>query len=145
MLIARIAEEFDCESVYFWRNHPSTRSYFFNKNPVSFFEHRLWFEKVMRDDNIILYIIEDTNDGPLGVVRFDLDKNSAEVHIYLVPNRQQQGLGLKVLNVAVEKLILEHSISELICRVLPDNIASIKLFNKAGFVGVAEGLYIKKL
>lgn len=145
MLFARTAKESDCESVYLWRNHPSTRAYFFNSSPVNFFEHRQWFEKVVHGNSALLYIIEDTKDGPLGVVRFDIDASSAEVHIYLVPNKQKLGLGLKVLNVAVEKLMLEHSISKLISRVLPENTASIKLFNKAGFVGVGEGLYVKKL
>ena len=145
MLVARIAEESDCESVYLWRNHPSTRAHFFNKNSISFSEHKLWFEKVISQNHTLLYIVEDPKGDPLGVVRFDVEVNCAEVHIYLVPDKRGQGYGVRVLDAAIEQLMLKLPINTLLSKVKPENVASVKVFSKAGFVDVDAGLYIKKL
>jgi RimJ/RimL family protein N-acetyltransferase len=92
-----------------------------------------------------LYIVEDSKGDPFGVVRFDVEINCAEVHIYLVPDKQGQGYGVRVLDAAVEKLMLKLPICTLLSKVKPENVASGKVFNKAGFVEVEVGLYMKKL
>jgi RimJ/RimL family protein N-acetyltransferase len=92
-----------------------------------------------------LYIVEDPKGDPLGVVRFDVEINCAEVHIYLVPDKRGRGYGVGVLDAAIEQLMLKLPIYTLLSKVKPENVASVKVFNKAGFVEVEAGLYIKKL
>jgi RimJ/RimL family protein N-acetyltransferase len=130
--------------LYFWRNHPSTRRYFYNKNPICFDDHKIWFEGALKRDDTFLYIVESVQEGPLGVVRFELIGNCAEVHIYLVPEKQGHGFGAKVLNTAIVEITSKYPINSFNAHVLPQNVASIKIFKRAGFSEEKNGLFCKK-
>jgi len=129
----RRARQEDSESILEWRNHPETRSYFFDPSPVDPEAHRAWFSAALTNSLRYLLIGEDASERTVGVVRFDQVGNSADIAIYLVPHRHGEGLGILMLEAAV-RWLKENSTVELIrADVLAKNAASLKMFAAAGF------------
>ena len=132
-LILRQASSYDIEMISLWRNSPHARKYSFNTAEISWDNHQKWFrDTLQRKDRIIM--IGELADTPIGVLRFELMKDEAEVSIYLDPNLYGKGLGTKLLQVGSEWLRanLPH-IKRMTAKILQENIASKKAFLKAGF------------
>jgi UDP-2,4-diacetamido-2,4,6-trideoxy-beta-L-altropyranose hydrolase len=130
----RRARQDDCERMLEWRNHPVTRRYFFNAEPIDAYTHRAWFVAVLADTrHRHLLIAEDETGCPIGVVRFDEEGDSAQVDIYLVPERHGHGLGKAMLNAALQWLAKNSSVRQVHADVLAENVASRQMFAAAGF------------
>jgi UDP-2,4-diacetamido-2,4,6-trideoxy-beta-L-altropyranose hydrolase len=134
----RRARQDDCERILEWRNHPSTRLYFFNPEPIDADIHRAWFAAVLADTrHRHLLIAEDGTGSPIGVVRFDEDGDSAWVDIYLVPERHGRGLGKAMLDAALQWLASNSSVNRVHADVLAENAVSMRMFSAAGFVNTS--------
>lgn len=130
----RRARQDDGERILEWRNHPVTRRYFFNPEPIDADTHRAWFAAVLADiQHRHLLIAEDATGCPIGVVRFDEDGDSARVDIYLVPERHGHGLGKAMLDSALLWLARNSSVKQVHADVLAENVASRQMFAAAGF------------
>ena len=108
----------DCRNIYIWRNHELNRKYSHNSTIIPYKQHREWFAKNYEG----LFIGYERN--PIGVIRF---VNSL-ISIYLVPGYHGNGYGKKLLQAA----IVYHG-KPIKAEILPDNIASIKIFEACGF------------
>ena len=135
-----------CELIYGWRNHPKTRRYFLDPKEIPFDEHEKWFaHSLTRDDRIILLAYEA--HAPVGIIRFDILKTpplTAEIDIYVDPERHRQGFGRKMLAEGENWIRKNACIDRLIARVKEGNLASIKAFQSNGFV-TSFVLFEKKL
>lgn len=74
----------------------------------------------------------DTNDFAGSLALFDVDKNGAEVGFWLHPNHRGKGLTSAALKLAVE-FIGKSSIPNLTARTIPENTASQRVSERAGF------------
>ena len=107
----------------------------FDAKPVDKAGHEIWIDKTLKNDLIAFYIVSFDGDE-IGTVRFDFsdDYQKAEVGIYLAPEHQGRGLGAKMLLIGEEKAQKEFpTLKQIIARVVPDNIASEKMFIKSGY------------
>jgi RimJ/RimL family protein N-acetyltransferase len=140
----RLATAADEKSLLAWRNHPSVRATSRDSQLISSDVHQRWLQGVLADESRCL-LIGETGGDPLGVVRFDLDRDTAEVSIYLVPDRQGRGLGGSLL-LAAEAWLMERrpGIAHLEAHVLDDNRASHRLFSACGY-GRDAGRYTKRI
>ncbi|MCI5134728.1 MAG: GNAT family N-acetyltransferase [Candidatus Electrothrix sp. AW2] len=132
-IILRKAVIKDCEQIFKWRNHESTRRYFFNPEPIMWKAHLDWFEKVLANPSVHLLIGELAGE-PVGVLRYDVRGQSAEVSVYVVPVKVGLGLGARLL-ISGKKWVHEN-ISEILmlkAKICWDNKASLRAFEKAGF------------
>jgi UDP-2,4-diacetamido-2,4,6-trideoxy-beta-L-altropyranose hydrolase len=86
----------DARKLYEWRNHEFIRAVSRNPAIISWDEHHSWFADVLVNDNRLL-LIGCRGDVPVGVVRFDCDRDMAEVSIYLVPEAGYSGQGRNLL------------------------------------------------
>jgi UDP-2,4-diacetamido-2,4,6-trideoxy-beta-L-altropyranose hydrolase len=123
----------DAQSILSWRNDPQIRAQSFNSSVIDWQAHNSWFQKTLQcKDKLIL--IGEIDNSPVGVLRFDLSENVAEVNIYLVPGLQGNGLGALLLK-AGTKWLNQHfnTIKKIIAKVLCGNVASEKTFKKVGF------------
>ena len=79
-------------------------------------------------------LIAELDKTPVGVVRFDVTNEIAEVSIYLIQQTESKGLGYKVL-ISAEQWLLKMclSLKEFNATVLEGNSASHHLFKKAGY------------
>jgi len=129
----RRATEADCENLYHWRNDEETRRYAFNSEPIDFATHQRWFTQSLNNPQRILLIGEEQQQ-PVGVLRYDLQKEQAIVSMYLVPQQRGRGYGAELLkrgNDWLRENCLE--IKQVTAEVLEKNQISAHIFKKAGF------------
>jgi UDP-2,4-diacetamido-2,4,6-trideoxy-beta-L-altropyranose hydrolase len=140
----RQADKLDEKSLFEWRNHSKIRAVSFNKNEITWEQHHDWFSASLLNSNRLLLIGECKNKS-VGVVRFDLQNDSAEISIYLVQENENNGLGLPLIRSA-EKWICKHrsGIKKLNANVLESNKLSQGFFIKAGYTPETR-MYCKEL
>lgn len=143
-LSLRNLENFDLEQTFQWASDNRVRRYSFSMGAITYEGHREWFNKKLNDKDCLYYILENTLGAALGSIR--VDKQGAEGIIsYLIdPAMQGKGLGRKILK------LLEKSegvkilgITRLVGYVVPDNLASIRVFERLDYQKDVEAKRIK--
>lgn len=134
----------DSEHLYAWRNHPAIRAVSRNTEPIAWEDHSRWFASALNDPSRQL-LIGQRDGEPVGVVRFDILNDQAEVSIYLVPDAKTACRGSELLQSA-EIWFAENcpEVKMLRAHVLGSNVRSQGLFMAAGYE-VENMLYSKKL
>jgi UDP-2,4-diacetamido-2,4,6-trideoxy-beta-L-altropyranose hydrolase len=118
----------DSINIYEWRNNKKIRDVSINSGAISWEEHQRWFDAVLTDKNREL-IIGTAENKPVGVVRFDIENDVAEVSIYLVPEAGYAGQGRNLLLSAERWLNANRpEIKRIRASVLAENDASKNLF-----------------
>jgi len=118
----------DSINIYEWRNNKKIRDASINSSPISWEEHQRFFDAVLTDKNCEL-VIGTAENQPVGVVRFDIENDLAEVSIYLVPDGGFVGHGPNLLMSAERWLKANRpEIRSILARVLVGNEASKNLF-----------------
>jgi UDP-2,4-diacetamido-2,4,6-trideoxy-beta-L-altropyranose hydrolase len=132
-LSLRLATESDCKQVYEWRHHPDIRDKSRVSAPFSFESHRQWYAEALRNPDRMMLIAECLGQ-PISVVRFDISGDSAEISVYVAPDRLGEGWGAEVLTRATVWLQKHRShVREIVAEVLWDNLASRGAFRRAGY------------
>ena len=144
----RSADYTHCKEIYAWRSDRLSRSMFFDDTFPTFEEHRAWFENSLSNANRTIYVGE-LGSHKIGECRFDLNKTEslAEVSINMNPKSRGSGLGKRFLAEGVE-CYLENNKYDLLAKVKPKNIASLKIFEAAGFEPIssnADVISLKRL
>lgn len=124
----------DADKVWPWRNHARTRQYSLNQEFVTHAEHLAWWTCSLNDVNRAL-LIGSRCGLDIGVLRYDLGaEGEAVVSVYLDPDLHRQGLGVALLE-AGKKWMVQHypRVSELRAMIVPENEASKRAFEAAGF------------
>jgi RimJ/RimL family protein N-acetyltransferase len=128
----------DCKSLFDWRSDELSRTMSFNGSSSSIEEHEVWFKNSLCNVDRALYIGE-LGDKKLGVCRFDFleSEQLAEVSINMNPSMRGCGLGKKFLFESIE-FYLEKNGYNLLAKVKPNNLASLNIFESAGFESFAS-------
>lgn len=134
----------DRDQVHTWRNHPAVRAVSRNAAEIDLDEHRRWFDRVLESDTREL-LIGECAGHPVGVVRFDIDRETAEVSIYLVPQELGRGGGCALMLAAEAWLKRERpDVTTLRAHVHADNPPSRRLFGLCGYTPHAAD-YAKRI
>lgn len=129
----RMAGLGDSEKIFQWRNHSSIRAVSRDANLINWQDHQSWFASVLADLGKMLLIGQRAR-SPVGVVRFDVQNDEAEVSIYLVPEEASSGLGRCLLHSAEQWLMVNHpEVRKIRAHVLGANVRSQRLFSGAGY------------
>ena len=128
----------DVNKTYEWAKDDVVRAFAFSKEDITFENHENWFFNKLKSNNTLYFILENVLNTSLGSIRIDADKNENKWIIsYLIdPNYHGKGLGTLILKLLEEKLNdFPESFKgrNLVGIVIPDNIASIKIFRKLGY------------
>jgi len=137
----RPATAADGDALWHWRNEPSARRMFFNGDPIPLEAHRRWLAAKLGDPALRLLIVVDGAGEAVGYVRCEARGDVGEVSIALAPAARGKGYGTAALREAAARLFAEGTLRALRAYVLPHNAASVRAFERAGFVlrpGVAE-------
>lgn len=133
----------DCEQVYSWRNHISTRLGSMNSASISFAAHEKWFNKAICNTSIRQYFYIEGNER-LGYVR--LQQVSSEVvswSFYKNPNAQNKLIGSKMLSNVLHMLLKEGRVLWVKSIVKVDNQKSLDLHRRLGFeLEIAKDDYV---
>jgi RimJ/RimL family protein N-acetyltransferase len=100
----RPADSSDLHIVFAWRNTAHIVELSLGQTTVDLETHRIWFQAAIEDPTRILYIIEDNDSVPAGLLRLDKnDASTATVTIYLDKPFMCKGMGTSVLtNIGVK-------------------------------------------
>ena len=124
----RPAANGDSARLFEWRNRPSIRNISLNSKEISKATHEQWLASVLADRDRIL-LIGTRNQIEVGVVRFDIQHNEAEVSIYLCPSPPEPGLGSDLLQSAEQYLRnFRPTTTRIHAQVLDTNEPSKRLF-----------------
>ena len=128
----------DSVMMYVWRNHESTRRTAFNHEPFTEQQHKTWLKDVLKDSNRHLFVVENNNTA-VGVLRFDVEDNAAEISIYLDPEKTRRGIGTQAIQIGCQWLKENcANVKKIRAEILKDNVVSQKVFAKMGFDLVYE-------
>lgn len=129
----RRAKATDCRLFWEWANDLTVRAAAFNSDAIAWQTHVAWFNAHLQSDICVMYVA-DTDDGvPVGQARFDVAANGeAEVDLSLAAEWRGRGLGAEILRLACETFRRQSS-GAVVARVRPENRASVRTFEKAGF------------
>jgi RimJ/RimL family protein N-acetyltransferase len=132
-VVVRKANMNDARRAYIWRNAEITRRYSRNPSALTLEEHLDWWRtKIDESSNHLL--IAHCNSVGVGVIRFDLTGNQAEISIYIDPDLHGFGLGSRLLELGCGWLVVhEPNVNRLVAEIHAENGPSIKTFRAFGF------------
>ncbi|MCJ8166371.1 UDP-2,4-diacetamido-2,4,6-trideoxy-beta-L-altropyranose hydrolase [Pontibacter sp. E15-1] len=132
----REASSDDLELLFAWANDPDVRKHSFNNSLINLENHTQWFHSVLKNENTLLYIAE--SDGtPAANIRFTLSGEQALISYSIAADFRGKGLGHTVLQKGIQALRASSpTVKTAQGMVQPGNPASIRAFEKAGFVRV---------
>lgn len=131
----------DIDVTFKWQSDKNIRQYFKQPTTPTKAEHWHWFEKNLADPASFLYIIY-YDKVPVGTLRFDeLCQNEYMISILVAPSEQGKGIALRALNKIAQ--LKENGL--FFADIHQDNLNSIRVFKKAGFVPVSASQYCLKI
>lgn len=128
----RPAECEDCELLWQWANENEVRQNSFNTELIPLEKHKIWLKRVLADDNVRLYILQENNE-PVGQVRL-VYIGKWQISYSIAAPFRGQGYGRVILQLAENALIeTGHVGDELFAEVKDNNIASQRIFMRLGY------------
>lgn len=128
----------DTSLIVKWRNTPSVRNNFIFREPFTPEMHLAWLRNKVATGQVVQYVIQRAEDGlPVGSVYFrDLDQEnrSAEYGIFIgEESARGQGIGTETARLFVRYGFEELGLHRISLRLLRENGAAYRSYQKAGF------------
>lgn len=130
--LREVAED-DKDLLLHWANDPVVRKNAFHENTIDPVTHEQWFEEKLHSSSSAIYIAVDTDEIPVGQIRFDWQGESAGVDISIDESRRGSGLGIELLRIGTAKIFHHTGIRTINAAVKAKNPASVAMFRRAGF------------
>jgi RimJ/RimL family protein N-acetyltransferase len=139
-LVIRTASAADAELLWEWANDPETRRWSFHEAPIPWETHVAWLDSRLADPATRIYIVS-ADGAPRAVVRYESGGSGvAVVSIVVNPVERGRGWGTRALRLACPTAVRELAAKRVDAYIKPDNRASIRAFERAGFaLSVDEG------
>lgn len=136
--------EADTPYILRWRNAPHVMAQFIRRQPLTEAEHLTWLREQVAPGHAAQFIIIDkATDRPVGSVyiqHISLEHRNGEFGIFLgEPEATGKGLGLEATRMMTLYAFKTLGLHRVFLRVLPENAAAIRVYEKAGYV--REGLF----
>jgi UDP-2,4-diacetamido-2,4,6-trideoxy-beta-L-altropyranose hydrolase len=133
LLHFRPANSDDCRTIWEWANDPVTRRMSFSSEPIAWETHVQWFEHRLKDASCLFLIGEDQSGTPIGQVRYEGEKPyEVTISVSIAPEFRGRGYGEAMIALSIDELLPHPKLIH--AYIKPDNLASIRAFEKAGFV-----------
>ncbi len=135
VLEIRYAKESDSENLWKWRNDPITREFSRNSDEIPWESHVKWYGKALENPSKKIFVGVSEGVG-IGRIMFDrLEGNIAETGIVIAPEGRGKGHGSELIRSSSERYFsIENGVDEILAEILKINPASIRAFEKAGYV-----------
>ena len=133
----RRAQANDIRLLWQWANDPGVRAASFSSAPIPWETHAAWFAQKLGPDKSLILIAEDGEGTPCGQIRFDFRHDGeAELNISLAKEKRGCGLGVRMIEAGIRELFASSDCARVHAFVKPENAASARAFEQAGFVRV---------
>ena len=154
-LSMREVQPYDCDLIYRWSQDPMVRAASIRTETFTIEEHRRWFAVKMDErvnGDVRWYMLEEAARIPLGHVRYDhvrigrplwsggprADRDGGtELALIIAPSARGSGLGALAL-LRSEPHAREKMPAPLVALIRSENAASLKTFERAGYVRVGD-------
>lgn len=132
-LATRPASMADADVLFAWRDDPGTRAASRNKDSLDWNAHLGWMSRTLADRDRQLFVIEAAT-APIATVRWDRCSGLGwEASITVAPDHRGTGVAAAAL-LAAERAVLVEDPCRLLATIHIDNIASRRVFARAGYL-----------
>lgn len=133
----RHAEAKDENLLLEWANDPAVRQHAFSPGRIDPNSHSVWFHNRLDDsERCRIYIAEDGFGIPVGQARFERENHEWVISYSRDEMCRGRGLGRRVLDQAMQRLVCEIGKCSLVGRVKKNNPSSLRVFHRLGFISV---------
>jgi RimJ/RimL family protein N-acetyltransferase len=123
----------DARLLFDWVNRPDSRAAsLLAQRPVAWDEHCRWLDERMADPASRLWIVE-VDGRPVGQVRLQDRGRGPEVALFVEERARGRGIATAALALALEEARGTWARAYAVAKVRLDNVASRRLFERAGF------------
>ena len=138
-LSIRKAQKEDMHLLFEWANEPLTRANSTTQGEILWEDHQAWFLRKLDDPNCFVYI-SAYQSQPVGMLRMDCQDLVATISYSIDKSHRGKGLGKKTLEAGINLFLKEssHAVTKIEALVKPNNIASVKTFEKLGFLRIGD-------
>lgn len=138
LLSLRPAVSGDARTLWLWANDPETRAASFASAEIPWEDHVRWFEARLASPSSTVYIAE-SGDAPVGVVRFDVDKDGiAVISVAVAPDARLRGIGATLIEQGTCEFAATGGCRTVLAYIKPENERSSRAFEKAGYRHTGE-------
>lgn len=130
----------DCKAIWRWANDPGTREVSFTKSAIPWENHRAWYRRKLTDTGCLFLVGYSHRGRRVGMIRFDSTVEGIVVSVNLAPNARGRGIGSILIRRGTEQAAVFFGNRPIMAWVLPENPASKRVFEKAGYVD--QGLHV---
>lgn len=131
----------DISLVFEWQQRSEIRRYALNTERPIWSEHESWMKNKISSCSDYFYMIKNESREPLGVARLDrIEVEHYLISIFIAPEHFGKGIATAALAL-LDKV---HSNISIHAQVLPDNSASQKLFERAGYERIDAKNFIRR-
>jgi UDP-2,4-diacetamido-2,4,6-trideoxy-beta-L-altropyranose hydrolase len=135
----RRARESDSRLLWEWANEPGVRASAFSQEAIGWEEHSAWFQARLADESCMILIGEEADGRPIGQVRINQKPNrEAEIDLSVARDFRGAGYGSLLLETALREAFDSSPITKVHAFIRPENLASARAFEKAGFLRLGE-------
>ena len=134
----RCATTADCKLLWELANDPVVRASAFSPASIPWEDHVAWFES-KRQTATCHILIGEAQGAVAGQVRVDERPNGqGEIDVSVAREFRGEGAGGRLIDLAVRELFASTAMSRIHAYILPQNIASQRAFENAGFQKAGE-------
>jgi perosamine synthetase len=145
LLSLRPATMSDAELLLTWANDPEVRDASFNSEPIGLDTHLSWLKRKLGSPDTAFFICE-RRGGAIGYARVERrDDRRGEIAVSVDSAQRRRGVGRRLIALASARAAEELGIAEIFARVKSGNVASLRAFERAGFVRDADEGTIMRL
>lgn len=145
-LYLKAVDEKDCDLIFVWANEKENRDNSFNKDKISYIDHKTWFSKKLTESEDF-YILKSYEKN-IGQIRLDKASEGYIISYSIDLQYRGKGYGKEIIKLLESKMLMSNEPKILVAYVKPKNIKSIKIFQELNYRESIENnfyKYIKKI
>jgi RimJ/RimL family protein N-acetyltransferase len=131
----REATKNDVDLTFEWASDVNIRKYSFQQETITQEIHHAWYNSKINDPDCLYLLLENDNEI-IGSIRYDINKENEALISYLIDFKHHgNGYGNAILSLSWRVVTEKHpTLKQLVGFVLPENIASRKIFERQGYL-----------
>lgn len=131
----REATKNDVDITFRWASDTNIRKYSFQQEAITQEMHYAWYNSKINDPSC-LYLLLEKDSEVIGSIRYDINTENEALISYLIDNNYHgHGYGNAILSLSLGVLTEKNPrLKQLIGFVVPENIASRKIFERQGYL-----------
>ena len=133
LLRLRPARVDDMRVLWEWANDPEARAVSFSPAAIPWEDHARWFKTHLGDAGYRILIAETREAVPVGTVRFERDGEDAVISVSVDRSSRREGYGRWLIRLGSLEILRSPGVYRIRAYIKPDNAASIRAFESAGF------------